>query len=162
VEIQDETREMLQSLMDDYNSGLFVTTVKLQDVSPPEEVSDAFDEVVRAREDEVRLVREAEGYAADIVPKARGKKEEIIKEAEAYKEERIARARGDAQKFLKVLEKYQESPEVTRQRLYLETIDRVLPDLEKVVIDSEISGNLLQFLPLKEMPGLEKPEEDGK
>ncbi len=161
-EVQDEASEMLQTLMDNYNSGLLITTVKLQAVDPPEEVKDAFDEVVRAREDEETTVRQAEGYAADIVPRARGEKEKIIKGAEAYKQERIAKARGDAEKFIEVLEEYQKAPEVTGQRLYLETLERTLPDLEKIVIDSGTGGNLLQFLPLKGMRGLEKPEESGK
>ena len=158
ADVQNTTREMLQQLMDTYECGLLITDVKLQEVDAPEEVRDAFHDVVRAKEDRSKLIREAEGYAADIVPKARGEKEKLILEAEAYRQQRIVRAQGDAEKFLKVLEEYQKAPEVTRQRLYLETMERILPNLEKIIIDSEIGGNLLQFLPLKDLTSPEKPE----
>ncbi|MFC1926791.1 hypothetical protein ACFLWV_03475, partial [Chloroflexota bacterium] len=117
---------------------------------------DSFNDVVRAKEDKSKLIREAEGYAADIVPKARGEKEKLILDAEAYKEQRIVRAQGDAEKFLTVLEEYLKAPGVTRQRLYLETIERILPNLEKIIIDPANSGNLLQFLPLKDLAGSEQ------
>ena len=157
--VQHATREMLQQLIDTYECGLLITEVKLQEVDAPEEVRDAFHDVVRAKEDKSKLTLEAEGYAADIVPRARGEKEKLILEAEAYRQQRIVRAQGDAEKFLKVLEEYQKAPEVTRQRLYLETIERILPNLEKIIIDSESSGSLLQFLPLKDLASSETPEE---
>lgn len=150
-EVQEQTRDMLQQLMDNYESGLMITAVKLQEVDAPKEVRDAFHDVVRAREDKDKVIRQSEGYAADIVPKARGEKEQMILAAEAYKQQRILRSEGDAEKFLKVLKEYRKAPQVTRQRLYLETIERILPDLEKIVIDSESGGNLLQFLPLKDI-----------
>ncbi len=158
-EVQEETRKMLQELMDNYGAGVMITEVKLQEVDAPEEVRDAFHDVVRAKEDKDRLIREAEGYAADIIPKARGEKEKMIREAEAYKQQRIIKAQGDAERFLEVLKEYRKAPEVTRQRLYLETIERILPEAEKIVIDSESAGNLLQLLPLKKLSALEKPEE---
>ncbi|MDP2952552.1 MAG: HflK protein, partial [Chloroflexota bacterium] len=127
--------------------------MKLQEVDAPQEVRDAFHEVVRAREDRDRLTRESEGYRADIVPRARGDKEKTIKAAEAYKEQRILRSQGDAQKFTKVLKEYQKAPGVTRQRLYLETIESILPGIDKIVIDSKVANNLLPFLPLRGVPG---------
>lgn len=161
AEVQDETKASLQSLMDDYRSGITVTEVKLQEVDAPNEVRDAFHEVVRAREDRDRLTREAEGYRADIVPRARGEKEKTIKAAEAYKEQRILRAQGDAEKFLAVLKEYQKAPDVTRQRLYLETIETILPGIDKIIIDSKIAANLLPLLPLKGVLGLGLPQTPG-
>jgi len=154
--VQIQTLDMLQQLMDAYESGLVITEVKLQEVDAPEEVRDAFNDVVRAKEDKSKLIREAEGYAADIVPRARGEKEKLILEAEAYKEERIIRSQGDAERFLKVLEEYQKAPDVTRQRLYLETIESILPNLEKIIIDPENNDSLLQFLPLKDLVASEQ------
>ncbi len=158
-QVEADTRDFLQRLLDDYHTGLQVVEVKLLVVDPPDEVKDAFHEVVRALEDRDRLTREAEGYAEDLVPKARGDAEREIKAAEAYKEARVSRAQGDTAKFLEVLEEYQKAKDVTRERLYLETIEVVLSEVEIFVIDPQAGGgNLLQFLPLKEMTELEKPE----
>jgi membrane protease subunit HflK len=149
--VEADTLSFLQRLLDDYRTGLQVVELKLLVVDPPDEVKDAFHEVVRALEDKDRLVREAEGYEEDLVPKARGNAEKEIKAAEAYKEERVLRAEGDAAKFLKVLEEYQKARVVTRDRLYLETIERVLAVTKKFIIDPQAGGgNLLQFLPLTE------------
>jgi membrane protease subunit HflK len=161
AEVQVETKAFLQMLMDDYRSGITVTEVKLQEVDAPKEVRDAFHEVVRAREDRDRLTREAEGYRADIVPRARGEKEKTIKAAEAYKEQRILRAQGDAQKFLSVLKEYQKAPDVTRKRLYLETIETILPGIDKIIIDPKIATNLLPLLPLKGISGMGLPQAEG-
>ena len=158
AEVQDQTKSILQRLMDDYQSGVAITEVKLQEVDAPKEVRDAFHEVVRAREDRDRLVREAEGYQADIVPRARGGYEKTVKAAEAYKEQRILRSQGDAEKFLKVLSEYQKAQDVTRQRLYLETLEMLLPGIDKIIIDSETASNLLPFLPLRAIPGQALPQ----
>ena len=162
--VEADTLSFLQRLLDDYQTGLHVVELKLLVVDPPDEVKDAFHEVVRALEDKERLVREAEGYAADLVPKARGDAEKEIKAAEAYKEERVLRAEGDAAKFLKVLEEYLKAPMVTRERLYLETMEQVLADIEKFIIDPQAGGNLLQFLPLTgtEPEEATEPEEEVK
>ncbi len=158
AQVQDETKVLLQRLMDDYETGITVTEVKLQEVDAPQQVRDAFHEVVRAREDRDRLTREAEGYRADIVPRARGEKERTIKAAEAYKEQRILRAEGDAQNFLSVLKEYQKAPNVTRQRLYLETMETILRGIDKIIIDPKIAANLLPFLPLRGVPEPEQPQ----
>jgi len=149
--VENETQQFLQGLMDSYDSGILVIGVKLQEVDAPEEVRDAFQDVVRAREDGDRLVREAEGYAADVVPRARGEKEKLVREAEAYKEERILRSKGDAERFLALLREYLKAPDVTRQRLYLETMEAILPEVDKIVIDPEGVGNILPFLPLRNL-----------
>jgi membrane protease subunit HflK len=135
-----------------------VTDLKLQEVDAPNEIRDAFNEVVRAKEDSDRFEREAEGYQADVVPRARGEKEQTIKGAEAFMEQRILRAQGDAERYLSVLKEYRKAKAVTRQRLYLETMERILPGIDKIILDTETSSNLLPFLPLKGLTGLEAPE----
>jgi len=259
--VQDEVATFLQRLLDDYDSGLLVTAVKLQKTFPPDEVKDAFDEVVRAREDKQTLIREAEGYAADRVPKARGEAEQMMLVAEAFKEQRVLEAEGDIAKFLKVIREhevpaafqalansgvsqasevlsqlgaikneislvitgtvsatdtgldvadestpslsretlteilkllgvvdssrtpeevtsqvlvealaqldladeyeqfYLEAIRLTRERLYLETMEDVLSDTEKFIIDPDSSGNLVPFLPLKELTGSAQTQE---
>ena len=147
--VQDETRTFLQQLMNTYESGILITAVKLQTVDAPEQVKDAFNEVVRAREDKEKLVRQAEGYREDLIPKARGEAQEIIRAAEAYKEERILRARGDAARFNSVLAEYIKAPGVTRERLHLETLERVLPEVEKIILQSGGKGGVVPLLPLK-------------
>jgi membrane protease subunit HflK len=149
-QIQDMIRVLLQKMMDSYESGLLITAVKLQTVRPPKQVEQAFKDVVSAKEDRERLIFEAKGYREDLIPKAKGRAMEIIRESEGYKEERIKKAQGDALKFLSVLKEYEKAKDVTKKRLYLETLEQVLPGVKKFVIDSKIKGNLLQFLPLEE------------
>ena len=149
LQVEIDIREALQEIMDRYDGGVKVVVVKLQTVRPPKEVERAFSDVVSAKEDKERLVKEADGYREDLLPKARGKAASIIRGAEAYKEERIKRAQGDADRFLAVLKEYEKAKDVTRKRLYLETMEKILPGIRKFVIDSEVGGNLLQFLPLE-------------
>lgn len=147
--IQQETQTLLQTLMDSYQSGLSITEVKLQSVDPPDEVKDAFHDVVRAREEKEKLINQARGYQEDIIPRARGEAERTLREAEGYKEQRILRAKGDAQKFNAIYTEYQKAPKVTRRRLYLETMERVLGKLEnKTIIDGALSGSTLPVLQL--------------
>ena len=149
LQIEIDVREFLQQIIDGYDSGLRVVEVKLQTVRPPEEVASAFSDVVSAKEDKDRLIKEADGYREDVLPKARGQAQKILREAEAYKAERLKRAQGDADRFLVVLNEYTKAKEVTRKRLYLETMEQVLPGVNKFIIGSEVGGNLLQFLPLE-------------
>ncbi len=150
-DVETGTWEMLQRLLDDHCTGLHVVGVELQAVDPPDEVREAFYDVVRAKADRERLIREAQGYALDIVPRARGEAAAKIHEATGYKSERIAIAEGNTQRFLALLVEYQQAPAVTRQRLYLEMVERVFPDIEKIIIEPQGNGsNLLQFLPLKD------------
>jgi membrane protease subunit HflK len=150
VRIQESALEFLQQLLDTYHAGLMVTELKLLVVDPPEQVKDAFHEVVRAREDRERLINEAMGYQEDIIPKARGQAEQVVRAAEAYKAQRVIRAEGDAAKFVSVLKEYDRAQEVTEQRLYLETLQRVLPKAQKIVISQQLEGGILPFLPLRE------------
>jgi membrane protease subunit HflK len=164
VRIQDSARDFLQQLLDTYRSGLVVTELKLQVVDPPEQVKDAFHEVVRAREDRERLINEALGYQEDIIPKARGQGEQMVRGAEAYKAQRVIRAEGDAAKFVSILKEYERAQEVTEQRLYLETLQRVLPKAQKIVISPQLEGGVLPFLPLRDQAPrvLAPPSPDGK
>jgi len=151
LRIQEEIRELLQRIMDGYESGILITEVKLQTVRPPKEVEAAFKDVVSAKEDREKLIYEARGYQEDIIPKTKGRAAEILRESEGYREERIKRAQGDAGKFLAILREYEKAKHVTRERLYLETMEEILPNIKKVIIDSKISSGLLQLLPLEEM-----------
>jgi len=148
LQIEIDSRELLQQIIDGYDSGIRVVEVKLQTVRPPKEVEKAFSDVVSAKEDKERLIKEADGYREDVLPKARGLAQKIIREAEGYKAERLKRAQGDADRFLVVLKEYTKAKDVTRKRLYLETMEQILPGIRKFVIDPEVGGNLLQFLPL--------------
>jgi membrane protease subunit HflK len=150
LQVEIDTKELLQQIMDGYESGLRIIEVKLQTVRPPQEVAAAFNDVVSAKEDKDRYVKQAEGYREDIIPKARGKAESMIRAAEGYREERIKRAEGDVDRFLAILKEYEKAEEVTRKRLYLETMEEILPQIKKFIIDEDISSGLLQLLPLGE------------
>jgi len=150
VVVQDEIKKYLQTLLDEYQTGLMVTEARLLVVDPPEEVKDAFHDVVRAWEDRERLMREAEGYREDLIPKARGEAAQMVRSAEAYKEQRVIRAQGDATKFLDVLKAYRKAKDVTRERLYLETLEKVLVGKEKYILPPEGKDSVLKWLPLKE------------
>ena len=150
--VQDDARVFIQRLMDTYESGLVITEVKLQAADPPDAVRDAFHDVVRAREDKEKLINVAKGYQADILPKARGEAQKILREAEGYKEKRVLLAQGEASRFLSVLAEYEKSTEVTRDRLYLETMEKILPDTDKVIMDGDLGQRLLPLMPLGTSP----------
>tara|TARA_Y100001935_G_scaffold249089_1_gene247162 strand:- start:437 stop:1411 length:975 start_codon:yes stop_codon:yes gene_type:complete len=146
--IQEETKIQLQSILDNYQSGIHVVAVQLQDVSPPKEVIGAFKDVASAKEDKNRMINQAEGYRNDVIPKARGEGEAMIRDAEGFKESRIKRAEGDAAKFSTILKEYRKAKSITEKRLYLETVEKVLPDIEKIIVPDKNSGNLLNLLNL--------------
>lgn len=156
--VQDETRAFLSQLMDDYKTGILVTDVRLQVADPPEEVRDAFQEVVRAKADRERLINEAEAYQNDVVPRARGEKQRLIEEANAFKEQQVLRANGDAQRFLSVLEAYQLAPEITRERMHIEALEGILSKVEVILLDDQAIGEgVLPFLPLTDPGGSRDP-----
>lgn len=158
--IQAETRELLQSIIDAYGGGLFVAEVQLQDVNPPDAVVAAFKDVASAREDRNRLINQAQGYANEVIPKARGEAQKMLLEAEAYREARIARAKGEAARFEALLAEYAKAPEVTRERLLIETMEEVLPGCRVRIIDSGLGGESLRVLPVA--PGALPAQEAGK
>jgi len=148
AKVQDDARVFIQRLMDAYESGLVITEVKLQAADPPDAVRDAFHDVVRAREDKEKVINVAKGYQADILPKARGESQKLLREAEGYKEQRVLLAQGEAARFLSVLAEYEKAREVTRDRLHLETVEKILPDIDKVIIGGDVNQRLLPLLPL--------------
>ncbi len=156
VQAQDQVKTRLQELLDRYQTGLLVTEARLLAVDPPSDVRDAFHDVVRAFEDRERLVKEAEGYAEQVVPAARGQAAQIVLEAEAYREQRLIRAEGDAARFLALLAEYNKAPEVMRERLYLESIERILSGANIFVLDTS-NGGVLPFLPLTSLEGVTPP-----
>lgn len=132
--VQSETKILMQSLLDSYNSGIRVREVKLQNVQPPQQVQDAFDDVVRAREDKEKIINLADAYKEDIIPKARGYAAKVIQDAKAYEATRIAESKGEAEKFNSILKEYSLQKETTESRLYLETIEKVLPKSKQIII----------------------------
>ncbi len=154
AEIQNETRDLLQVILDRYTAGILVTAVQLQDVHPPKEVVDAFKDVASAREDKVRFINEADAYSNDLIPRARGLAAQNVNEALAYKESKIRQAKGDADRFLAVLEEYNKAKDITRTRLFLETMETIYsnPNLEKIILGENVAERLLPLLPLNPAP----------
>ena len=142
--------ELIQRILDNYDSGIELTSVNMQPAKPPEEVKASFDDAIKAREDEQRVINEAEAYRNEIDEKAKGEAARILLEAEAYKEQVVAEAQGEARRFEQLLVEYEKAPEVTRKRLYLDTIEEVLADNPKVMLDNK-SGNSLMYLPLDKL-----------
>lgn len=155
-QIQEGTKNQLQLILDKYESGIHIVAVQLQDVSPPKEVIGAFKDVASAKEDKNRMVNQAEGYRNDIIPKARGEAEAMIRDAEGFRESRIKRSEGDAAKFTTILKEYRKAKSITQKRLYLETMERVLPGIEKIIIPDKDSGNMLNLLNLNPGKGGKK------
>ena len=151
-QIQAETMVLIQKILDKYQAGLRVVAVQLQDVNPPNQVRDAFIDVASAREDKNRIINEAQGYRNAIIPETRGKVSEILNQSEAYRAEKIRRATGDADRFKQILDEYLKAKDVTRKRLYLETMEEILPGIKKVILDQQKSG-VLPILPLGEGSG---------
>jgi len=147
--IADSVKEKSQELLDMYKTGLFITTVNMQDAQPPEQVQAAFSDAVKAREDKQRLINEAQTYSNDILPKARGKAARMLEEAKAYKSEVVSKSIGEAQRFTQILAEYEKAPEVTKERLYRETMEGVLSTTSKVVVDSK--ANSMMYLPIDKL-----------
>ncbi|MES9857164.1 MAG: FtsH protease activity modulator HflK [Sedimenticola sp.] len=148
--IGSDIKRRIQDMLNSYRTGLEVTSVNTQPAKPPEQVKSAFDDAIKAREDKERKENQAEAYANDIVPKARGAASRRLADASAYREKVIAEAQGEASRFLAVLTEYQKAPEVTRKRLYLDMVEEVLSNTNKVIMDVD-SGNSLMYLPLDKL-----------
>ena len=156
-EIQSETRELIQNILNNYSMGIQIVAVQLQDVHPPKQVIDAFKDVVSAKEDRERLINEAQGYKNTVIPETRGKAAQVVRMAEAYREEKVNKAEGDAKKFENILQEYNKAESITRKRLYIETMEEILPGIEKYIVDQK-SGGILPILPIgpKELLSPEK------
>jgi membrane protease subunit HflK len=144
------TKEIMQQILDNYRTGINVVTVNMDEAQPPEEVQDAFEDAIKAREDEQRIINEANAYRNDVVPKARGEGQGLLEQAEAYKTRVVKSAQGETSRFDQLLTEYQQAPEVTRERIYLDTIESVMFRSPKVMIDIP-NGNNLMFLPLDQL-----------
>ncbi len=146
-----EIKERLQRFLDTYRTGISVTQVNVQSAAAPREVQEAFDDVIRAREDEQRARNQAESYANGVVPEARGQAQRIIEDANGYRDEVVSRAKGEADRFTKLVTEYRKAPEVTRERLYLETMQAVYSNTSKVLVSGKDGQNNLLYLPLDKM-----------
>ena len=145
-----EVEERLQSYLDSYTTGINVQKVNIEETNPPKEVQWAFDDVIKAREDEERYKNEAQGYANDVIPRARGRAQRMVEEASGYRDQVIAQAEGEAARFTALLTEYRKAPDVMRERLYLDTMQEVLTNASKVLVDVE-GGNNMMYLPLDKL-----------
>jgi membrane protease subunit HflK len=148
--VGSETKTIMQQILDNYGTGINVVSVNMDEAQPPEEVQEAFNDAIRAREDEQRIVNEANAYRNGIVPQARGEGQGLLEQAAAYKTRVVKSAQGETSRFNQLLAEYELAPEVTRERLYIDTLERVLAGSSKVMIDVE-KGNNLMFLPLDQL-----------
>ena len=151
--IQQEILEQLQSLMEVYKNGISIVQVQLQDVDPPQAVVAAFKDVASAKEDKNRRINEAEGYYNSVIPRAKGDARKMILEAEAYEQSRIKMAQGDAKKFKSLLAQYSKAKSVTKKRMYIETMEAILPGISKYIIKTDKNSNVLNVLPLEQLTG---------
>ena len=149
--IEIETQEIIQDILDEYNSGIEITQVQTQKADPPDQVIDAFRDVQAARADMERSKNEAEAYANDVIPRARGEAAKILQAAEAYKKQVVARAEGEASRFIAIYTEYALAKEVTQERMYLETMEKVLASIDKVIIEKNASSGVIPYLPLPEL-----------
>ena len=151
LDIESETLALIQSILDSYKSGIQITNVNLQKVDPPGAVIDSFRDVQRARADLERKRNEAEAYQNDIIPRARGEAERLLQEAKAYKEEVVQRAQGDASRFLSIYEEYSLAKEVTVKRIYLETMEKVLAKMNKIIIDKDAGSGVVPYMSIDQI-----------
>ena len=149
--IEIETQEIIQDILDEYNSGIEITQVQTQKADPPDQVIDAFRDVQAARADMERSKNEAEAYANDVIPRARGEAARILQAAEAYKKQVVARAEGEASRFIAIYTEYAQAKEVTQERMYLETMEKVLASIDKVIREKNASSGVIPYLPLPEL-----------
>jgi len=149
--VQTKVRDLMQKTLDLYGAGIAVTRVNVGNASPPVEVIDSFRDVQSARADQEKMRNAAEGYANQVIPEARGKAAQIVQEAEAYRQRAIAEAGGEAKQFLSVYEEYRKAPEVTRRRMYLETMSQVLAPMNKIILDDQSGKSVVPYLPLPDL-----------
>ncbi len=149
--IEIETQEIIQNILDEYESGIQITQVQTQKSDPPDQVIDAFRDVQAARADMERSKNEAEAYRNDVIPRSRGEAAKILQAAEAYKKEVVAKAEGEASRFISIHNEYAQAKEVTQERMYLETMEKVMADIDKVIIDKNAGSGVVPYLPLPEL-----------
>jgi membrane protease subunit HflK len=157
--IADDVRVIIQTTLDQYGTGLSINAISIEDAAPPREVADAFDEVQRAEQDEDRFVEESNQYSNQKLGQARGQAAQIREEAAAYKNRVVVEAQGEAQRFISVYDEYAKAPDVTRQRLYIETMERVLGGSNKVILQEGSGQGVVPYLPLPELQKRAAPAE---
>ena len=150
-QIEIETQEIAQGLLDEYESGIEITQVQTQKADPPDQVIDAFRDVQAARADMERAKNEAQAYQNDVIPRARGEAAKILQQAEAYKKQVVAKAEGEASRFLAIYKEYSNAKRVTKERMYLETMEKVLAAVDKVIIEKNASTGVVPYLALPEI-----------
>ncbi len=150
-QIQDDTRKLMQSILDEYKAGVIINNVQLQKVDPPTDVVDAFNEVQRARQEKERLRNEAEAYRNDIIPRAKGEGEKLRQQAQGYQQEVVDRAKGDAGRFDQIYEAYRNSKSVTAERMYLETVEEILQNSKVIYMGSEKGSSVLPYMSLNDL-----------
>ena len=151
--IEAEAKELMQEVLDNYQAGIYVAQVKLQDVTPPQQVDAAFKDVQSAKEEKEKKVNIAMGYRNEVIPQARGEAAQAFQEAEAYRQKRIKEAQGDSARFSQMLDEYRLAKNVTRTRMYLETMEKILPRMDKYVVDGKDAGGLVNVLSLEKVKG---------
>ncbi len=148
AEIQQGMLLLLQNILDQYQAGVQIAAVQLQDVDPPEAVAAAFKDVTNAKEDREKSINQAQGYRNDIIPRAKGEAAEIVNRAKGFAQARVNRAQGEANRFLATLKEYSQAKDVISKRIYIETLEEILPNVEKVIIDGKVGERVLPYLPL--------------
>jgi len=148
AKIQQDAQDLLQGILDQYKAGVAIHTIQLQDVNPPDAVAAAFKDVASAKEDREKLINQAHGYRNDLIPRAKGEAAQEVNQAKAYAQSRINRSEGEASHFLQTLKEYKQGKDVISKRVYIETMEEVLSNTEKIILDSKAAGNVLPYLSL--------------
>jgi membrane protease subunit HflK len=151
AQIQQDTQVLLQTILDQYQAGVQVAAVQLQDVDPPEAVAAAFKDVTNAKEDREKLINQSQGYRNDIIPKAKGEAAQLVNQAKGYAQARLNRAQGESNRFLATLKEYNQAKDIISKRIYIETLEEILPNMEKVIIDGKGGERVLPYLPLERL-----------
>lgn len=149
--IQQDTQDLLQTILDQYKAGIRVAAVQLQDVDPPEAVAAAFKDVTNAKEDREKLINQSQGYRNDITPRAKGEAAQIVNQAKGYAQARLNRAQGEANRFLATLKEYNQAKDIISKRIYIETLEEILPHVEKIIIDGKAGDRVVPYLPLERL-----------
>ncbi|BCA54717.1 FtsH protease activity modulator HflK [Nitrospira sp. KM1] len=161
AQIQQDTQDLLQKILDQYHTGVQVAAVQLQDVDPPEAVAAAFKDVTNAKEDREKLINQAIGYRNDILPKAKGEAAQIVNQAKGYSQARVNRALGETNRFLATLKEYNQAKDIISKRIYIETMEEIMPKMEKIIIDGKAGERLLPYLPLDRPSKKQTPPAEG-
>ena len=162
AQIQQDTQELLQRILDQYRAGVQIAAVQLQDVDPPEAVVAAFKDVASAKEDREKLINQAQGYRNDIIPKAKGEAAQVVNQAKGYAQARVTRAEGEADRFQKTLKEYNQAKDIISTRIYIETMEEILPGVEKIILDGKAGDRLVPYLPLDRLHRAPKAQPDAE